>query len=69
MKKSKKNKKATTDWENEILKKGGKSKEDLIILVIRAFWEEETPTKQWNQGLIWPCSIPLPVRPMFPWPS
>ena len=50
--KRKKNKKATTDWENEILKRGGEPMVDLIVPVIAAFWEEETPPKQWNQGLI-----------------
>ena len=50
--KNKKNKKATSDWENEILKKGGEAMIDMLMPVIRAFWEEEKPPKRWNQGII-----------------
>ena len=37
----KKNNKATTDWKNEILKKGGDPMVDMILPVIYAFWNEE----------------------------
>ena len=49
---NKKNKKATTDWKNEIIKQGGDEMVDFIYPVIKAFWEEESPPKQWNDGLI-----------------
>ena len=48
----KKDKKATTDWKNIILKKGGEPMIDFLMPVIKAFWEEEEPPKQWNQGII-----------------
>ena len=49
---NKKNNKATTDWKNEILKRGGDEMVDLVYPVILAFWEEETPPLPWNQGII-----------------
>ena len=48
----KKNKKATTDWNNVMLKKGGDAMTELFMPVIKAFWKEEAPPKQWNQGTI-----------------
>ena len=48
----KKDKKATTDWKNSILKRGGEPMVDLIMPVIRAFWQEEEAPSQWNQGII-----------------
>ena len=50
--KNKKNKKATSDWKNEILKKGGKPMVEMIVPVIEMFWREEKPPKQWNEGVI-----------------
>ena len=49
---NKKDKKATTDWKNEIIKRGGDEMIDFIHPVIKAFWEEEAPPKQWSSGLI-----------------
>ena len=49
---NKKNNKATTDWKNEIVKRGGDEMVDLILPVMKAFWDEETPPVQWNQGVI-----------------
>ena len=48
----KKDKKATTDWKNVILKRGGEVMVDLIMPVIEAFWSEEAVPTQWNQGII-----------------
>ena len=45
--KEKKDKKATSDWKNSILKRGGEPMVDLIIPVIRAFWQEEEAPSQW----------------------
>ena len=50
--KKKKGKKATTDWRNDLVKRGGKPMVNLIMPVIEAFWLEETPPKQWNMGHI-----------------
>ena len=50
--KNKKNNKSTTDWDNEILKRGGEPMVDFIMPVIRAFWREGVPPRQWNEGLI-----------------
>ena len=50
--KNKKNGKATTDWSNEMIKLGGEPMVDLIAIVVKAFWEEETAPDQWNEGLI-----------------
>ena len=49
---SKKDKKATTDWKNTLLKRGGEPMVDLIMCVIEAFWREEETPKKWNQGII-----------------
>ena len=49
---NKKNKKATSDWKNEVIKKGGGPMVDLIYPVIKAFWNEEEAPKQWNEGVI-----------------
>ena len=49
---NKKNNKATTDWKNEIVKRGGDEMVELIFPVIEAFWDEEKPPEQWNQGII-----------------
>ena len=48
---NKKNKKATTDWKNEIIKRGGELMVDMITSVIEAFWSEEKPPRQWNEGV------------------
>ena len=48
----KKDKKATTDWKNVILKRGGEPMVDLVMPVITAFWMEEAIPAQWNQGII-----------------
>ena len=48
----KKNRKSTTDWKNEILKRGGDEMVDFMFPVLRAFWQEETPPKPWNEGII-----------------
>ena len=48
---NKKNGKATTDWKNEILKRGGSPMVDLIYPVIKVFWKEHPP-RQWNEGII-----------------
>ena len=49
---NKKNGKATSDWKNEMIKKGGEPMIDLIYPVIQAFWSEEEPPRQWNEGVI-----------------
>ena len=49
---NKKNGKSTTDWKNEMIKKGGNEMVKFIYPVIRAFWEEGISPKQWNFGLI-----------------
>ena len=48
----KKNGKATTDWKNEILKRGGEEMVEFVFPVIKAFWREEKSPKQWNNGVI-----------------
>ena len=50
--KNKKNRKSTTDWRNEILKRGGDPMVEMIVPVIEAFWHEEQAPKQWNLGHI-----------------
>lgn len=50
--KRKKNKKATTDFPNEILKRGGDSFVDCLYPVIKEFWTSEHTPKEWNQGVI-----------------
>ena len=48
----KKDKKATTDWKNILLKKGGEPMVDLIMPVMKAFWLEEEAPSQFNRGTI-----------------
>ena len=48
----KKNQKATTDFPNELLKRGGKALIDCLYPVIEDFWEHEQSPKEWNQGII-----------------
>ena len=48
----KKNRKSTTDWKNEILKRGGDEMVDFMFPVLTAFWQEEAPPKSWNEGII-----------------
>ena len=49
---SKKDKKATTDWKNKLLKRGGDCMVEFLMPVIRAFWTEEVAPSQWNMGVI-----------------
>ena len=35
-----------------MIKKGGEPMVNLVYPVIKAFWNEENPPKQWNEGLI-----------------
>ena len=49
---NKKNKKSTTDWKNEILKRGETEMVEFFYPVIKAFWEEEKTPAQWNKGII-----------------
>ena len=48
----KKNGKSTTDWKNEILKRGGEEMVKFVYPVIEAFWMEEKSPRQWNSGII-----------------
>ena len=48
----KKDRKATTDWKNVILKKGGDEMVNFIMPVIKAVWQEEAVPEQWNMGII-----------------
>ena len=48
----KKNRKATTDWKNEIIKRGGDPMIDLILPVIEAFWNEEKRPDHWGSSII-----------------
>ena len=48
----KKNGKSTTDWKNEVIKKGGEEMVKFVSPVIEAFWKEEKSPKQWNSGII-----------------
>ena len=48
----KKNRKATTDFPNEILKRGGKGFVECVFPIVRYFWENEIPPQEWNEGLI-----------------
>ena len=45
-------KKATTDFPNELLKRGGEGFIDCLYSLIKHFWENETPPKEWNRGVI-----------------
>ena len=49
---NKKNKKTTTDFPNEMIKKGGKAFLEWLYPIIKAFWENEVAPKVWNQGII-----------------
>ena len=49
---AKKNKKATTDFPNEILKGGGKGFVECVLPIVRYFWEHEIPPQEWNEGVI-----------------
>ena len=49
---NKKNRKATSDWKNEIIKRGGNEMVDFVYPTIKAFWEEEESPSQWNSGVI-----------------
>ena len=48
----KKNGKATTDWKNEVIKRGGEEMVEFVYPVIRSFWLEERSPNQWNMGII-----------------
>ena len=48
----KKNKKSTTDFPNEFLKRGGDSFVDCLYSVIKEFWLNEDSPKEWNRGII-----------------
>ena len=50
--KGKKNQKATTDYPNELIKRGEDQFVDCLYPVISHFWEKEIPPKEWNLGLI-----------------
>ena len=49
---AKKNGKATTDFPNELLKRGGDSIVDFLYPIIKEFWQKEVAPREWNQGLI-----------------
>ena len=49
---AKKNRKATTDFPNELLKRGENELMDCLYPVVTNFWKHEIPPKQWNLGLI-----------------
>ena len=49
---NKKNNKATTDWKNEILKRGGDEMVTFVQPVVDAFWNEEETPDHWNMGVI-----------------
>ena len=48
----KKNKKATTDLPNELLKRGERAFVDCLYPVIQEFWANESAPDEWNQGII-----------------
>ena len=48
----KKNRKATTDFPNELLKRGGDGFVDCLYSVIKEFWMNEHSPKEWNEGVI-----------------
>ena len=50
--KAKKNQKATTDFPNELLKRGGNFMTDCLYPVIEEFWENEVAPREWNRGTI-----------------
>merc|ERR1712208_47066 len=53
---SKKNGKATTDFPNEILKRGGNGFVECLYPVIVHYFLNEIPAKEWNEGII--TSVP-----------
>ena len=50
--KNKKNNKSTTDFPNEMLKRGGQAFIKWLYPIVREFWEKEVAPKIWNKGLI-----------------
>ena len=48
----KKNNKSTTDFPNELLKRGGDGFVDCLYSVIKEFWTNERSPKEWNRGAI-----------------
>ena len=50
--KNKKNSKSTTDFPNEMLKKGGRGFLEWLYPIVKMFWEKEIVTKIWNNGII-----------------
>ena len=48
----KKGGKATTDFKNEMIKKGDKQMAQAIMPVIEAVWREENIPSKWNEGII-----------------
>ena len=49
---AKKGGKSTTDFQNEMIKKGGKPLIQAIVPLIGAVWKDEEVPAKWNQGLI-----------------
>ena len=49
---NKKNKKATTDFKNEFLKRGGSGIAKAIHCIIKTVWKEEAVPLQWNESII-----------------
>ena len=47
-----KNNKATTEFPNEILKRGGRPMAKWIFQIVKYFWENEIVPISWNQGVI-----------------
>ena len=47
-----KNNKATTEFPNEILKRGGEPMCQWIFLIVVNFWKSETVPRSWNLGII-----------------
>ena len=50
--KAKKNQKATTDFPNELLKRGESFMTDCLYPVIEEFWNNEIAPREWNRGII-----------------
>ena len=49
---NKKNSKSTTDFPNEMLKKGGRGMVEWIYPLVKVFWEKEILPRIWNNGII-----------------
>ena len=47
-----KNKKATSDVKNELIKQGGENMTKMIYEWIKIFWLKEENPLQWNEGII-----------------